>query len=101
MESFLLVEKKIGRLHVAVHNTLGMGAIQCSGRLVQPPKRRSGRLGAVPAQNVLERVATQVLHHDERAPLPDADVVDGRDSSRRPIPSRARARDAGDVEQLF
>src|SRR4029077_5225760 len=68
-------------LDVAVDDPVVVCGVEGNRCLLEPGERAGGRLGSVAAQPVLERPAAEVLHDDERAPLPLADVED-RDRAR-------------------
>ena len=85
----LLVEQQVRRLHVPVHDPLGVRRVERLRGLRQPGERAS-LVGNACADPVRERSALDQLHHDERAPLPLADVVDRDDAPSRPEP-RCRA----------
>jgi hypothetical protein len=70
-----LVKQQVPRLHVPVHDAPSMRRIQSGRRLVDPRQHVVDRRRPA-AQPLLERPAAEKLHHDERSPLPLADVED-------------------------
>jgi hypothetical protein len=75
-EAVALVEQHVGRLDVAVDDPLLVRRVERVGRLVQPAQRDARLDVLAGAQPVGHGAASQELHHDERAPIVLADVVD-------------------------
>ena len=71
----------------------GVRSVESRRRLLEPRERPPGRLRAVLSNALLERAAGEVLHHDERPPLPLADVEDrhGPGLARKPRRGQALA----------
>ena len=64
------------RLDVPVHEPLGVRRLECGAQLDPDGDDLIGRQPPAASQLVGERLALDVLHHDERPPLVLADVVD-------------------------
>ena len=81
-------DKDVGWFDIAVNDALGMGRIQSISD-VDAKIKQALRLKRASENYLLQRLAIQVLHHDERPSLVIADLVDGTDvgmveSRRRP-----------------
>ncbi len=76
-----LVEQEVSRLDVPVHDTAAVCSVERASRLVEPGERLIHRRRPADAEPVLQRPAPEMLHDDERPPLPLADVED-RDRAR-------------------
>src|SRR3954451_1173252 len=75
-ELITLVQQQVRRLDVAVDDAVGGRRVERGPGLLEPRQRPRWRLRALLAQPVLKRPPGEVLHHDERATLPLADVED-------------------------
>ncbi len=84
----LSVEQKVARLHVPVDDSAAVRCVESRGRLLEPRQRLAGGGRTGPLQTLFERSTAQVLHDDEGALLPLADVED-----------RHRARLAGEARR--
>jgi hypothetical protein len=90
------IEEQVGRLHVAVHDPVPVRRVQRRRRLFEPRKGAGRRLSSFPGEALFQRAAAEVLHHDEGAALPLADVEDrhgsrlaGKPCRRQPLPLEA------------
>src|SRR5260370_39290285 len=66
----------VGRLYVAMHNALGVSCVQCV-RDLDGKRQQSSLLQRTVPDRVLERLAIQKFHGDERQPVLVTDVMDG------------------------
>ena len=73
------VEQEVGRLDVAVDDSVTMRRIERRRRLLEPLERQADFLGTVLSDPLLERAAGQVLHDDEGPLRVLADVEDRDD----------------------
>ena len=73
-----LGDEDVCRLDVAVNDALGVGGVECVGNLDSNGEQRLQIHWAV-ADQVLQSVAVQKLHGDERLPVLFANIVDSAD----------------------
>jgi hypothetical protein len=85
------VEQQVRRLHVAVDDAVPVSRVEGGGGLLEPGERLRGVDEAARPDAILDRAAAEVLHDDERALVPLADVVD-RDGVRLAREPRGRER---------
>jgi hypothetical protein len=92
-----LVHEQVRRLDVAVDDPVPVRSVERRGSLLEPRQRARRWLCPLAPQPVFERTACQVLHHDERALLPFADIEDG---DRPGLPRKPRRREGFALEAL-
>ncbi|MDQ0775064.1 hypothetical protein QF026_003530 [Streptomyces aurantiacus] len=74
-DAAVLSEQDVRRLHVAVHDALGVRGLQGAHHGQSDPRRLGGRERAAP-QHLVERLATDQLHDDPRQSVLHDHVVD-------------------------